>query len=1036
MFSRVIVTICLAASCWAADAEPLDARFDSEILPFLKNYCLDCHDAETKKADLDLSRFGKIGDVLGDIPHWELVLERLELGDMPPKKSKVKPQAENRARLVEWIKSLRAREAQKHAGDPGPVIPRRLSNAEYDNTVLALTGSNIRPTRAFPVDPANQAGFDNSAESLALSPALVKKYLDAAREVGDHLLLLKDGISFAPHRVVADTDRDKWAVLRIVDFYRKQPTDLADYFEAAWRVKRGSTVEQAAAQARVSPKYLRLISQTLTEGRYEVGPLAALQEMWGMLPDKEGSELREGCEAMRDYVHEMRQKLVPDVKNLTASPIHNGSQTLVMWKNRTMAANRRKFDTNLLWTAAPVTNPVTNSLAMTDKPASNAPPAYRRNRVQRPTPEVVQKGGLSLPPVLLTKESSATASLAALKKRSVDPDLQIPDDPAERAKYLEVFGKFAEVFPDAFYITERARVYLDAEKEQENAGRLLSAGLHSMTGYFRDDQPLYDLILDEAGQRELDTLWDEFDMICSVPHRMLTSLVWFERTDSSYLRDPQFDPYRPEDQSIHTQEKIRSLSELYLAKAIKNNASERAQKAIVDHFESTAISIRRVDQLRVELEPIHLESLDRFAARAYRRPLSQGERAEIREFYQHSRKENGLHHEEAMRDSVVRILMSPNFLFRMDLIEAANLERKGNEHDSFRFEPLSNYALASRLSYFLWASMPDDQLIAKAAAGDLSRPEVLKAETRRLMLDARARNFAIEFAGNWLGFRRFEEHNSVDRERYPVFDSALRTAMFEEPIRFFLDVAQSNRSVLDLIYGRDTFVNATLARHYGFTPAPSDDSTWVRIPDAAALGRGGLLPMSVFLTANSPGLRTSPVKRGYWVVRRLFGERIPPPPAVVPELPSDEKAMGELTLRQALAKHRENEACAGCHARFDSFGLVFENYGPVGERREADFGGRPVDVRAEFPNGREGSGLQGLIDYVRTSREHEVVDNLCRKMLAYALGRTLILSDNPLVEEMVTKLKEDGYRFQSLIEMIVTSPQFLNKRAPEKLAQN
>jgi hypothetical protein len=206
------------------------------------------------------------------------------------------------------------------------------------------------------------------------------------------------------------------------------------------------------------------------------------------------------------------------------------------------------------------------------------------------------------------------------------------------------------------------------------------------------------------------------------------------------------------------------------------------------------------------------------------------------------------------------------------------------------------------------------------------------------------------------------------------------------------------------------------------------DRGWVHLEHADQIGRGGLLPMAVFLTANSPGLRTSPVKRGNWVVKRLLGERIPPPPATVPELPSDEASLGKLTLREALARHRDNEACAGCHARFDSFGLVFESFGPVGERRERDLGGRPVDVRAEFPNGGEGAGLDGLQHYIRAHRESDFIENLCRKLLAYALGRTLILSDEPLIEDMKKTLAADHQRFGTLIESIVTSPQFVSKR--------
>src|SRR5262249_55723900 len=243
------------------------------------------------------------------------------------------------------------------------------------------------------------------------------------------------------------------------------------------------------------------------------------------------------------------------------------------------------------------------------------------------------------------------------------------------------------------------------------------------------------------------------------------------------------------------------------------------------------------------------------------------------------------------------------------------------------------------------------------------------------------------------------EHNSVDRERFPSFTNELRQAMFEEPIRYFMDLAQHNRSVLDLLQGNDTFVNRPLARHYGMPepplhpPRPSGErgrgeggsDAWVHVKDAARYGRGGLLPMAVFLTKNAPGLRTSPVKRGYWVVRRVLGEKIPPPPPAVPELPKDEANLGELTLPQLLARHRQDKNCAGSPRRFDSIGLVFEDYGPVGERRAKDLGGRPVHTDATFPDGKDRHGLKGLRDYLRDKRQDDFVDNLCKKLFSYAL---------------------------------------------------
>ena len=193
--------------------------------------------------------------------------------------------------------------------------------------------------------------------------------------------------------------------------------------------------------------------------------------------------------------------------------------------------------------------------------------------------------------------------------------------------------------------------------------------------------------------------------------------------------------------------------------------------------------------------------------------------------------------------------------------------------------------------------------------------------------------------------------------------------------------------------------------------------------------------MAAFLTQNAPGLRTSPVKRGYWVARRVLGEVIPPPPPDGARSCRRTKRSWTCRLRDMLAKHRDNPACASCHARFDSFGLTFESYGPVGEARTKDLAGQPVDTQATFPGGSQGAGLAGLQSYIRANREKDFLDNLSRKMLVYALGRSLLLSDEPLIQRMNARLAASGYRFSALVETIVTSPQFLKKRTRSRRAE-
>src|SRR3954452_7824605 len=258
-------------------APPVEIRFRETVRPFLETYCLGCHGKDRPKGDLDLSAFTTADSVARDLPRWDLVLEQLEAGTMPPAKAKTRPADEARRAVIAWIGEVRRLEAARHAGDPGPVAARRLSNAEYDNTIRDLTGVDLKPAKEFPVDPANASGIDYSAESLAMSPALVKKSLEAARRVADHLVLKPDGLAFAPHPMLADTDRDKYCVKALVDFYKRQKADLAASCLAAWHFRhrraRGqpdATLDRLADGLGLSRKSLATIWATLAEIPEEV----------------------------------------------------------------------------------------------------------------------------------------------------------------------------------------------------------------------------------------------------------------------------------------------------------------------------------------------------------------------------------------------------------------------------------------------------------------------------------------------------------------------------------------------------------------------------------------------------------------------------------------------------------------------------------------------------------------------------------------------------------------------------------------------
>ena len=343
-------------------------------------------------------------------------------------------------------------------------------------------------------------------------------------------------------------------------------------------------------------------------------------------------------------------------------------------------------------------------------------------------------------------------------------------------------------------------------------------------------------------------------------------------------------------------------------------------------------------------------------------------------YYHTLREKNGLSHEDAIRDSIVSVLMSPDFLLphrpaRSQHGSAQPPSQRGAETSGSPRAPLSGYALASRLSYFLWSSMPDEELLAHAAAGDLQKPDVLLAQTRRMLKDDRARGLATEFGGNWLDFRQFETINTVDRDRFPSFTNDLREAMFQEPIRFMEDTIRNNRSVLDMLYGNYTFVNPVLAKHYGMPEVAGDADTWVRVDDAdqyrprRSAAHGGVPHRELARPANQPG--EARLLGGAARARRNHSAAAARR-ARIAERRSRSRICRSAICWPGIARIR----CAPPVMRsFDSFGLAFEGYGPVGEARTKDLAGRPVDTNAVFPGGVQGAGLDGIETYIREHRQ-------------------------------------------------------------------
>lgn len=1013
-FLTTLTGSALAADPPAAKSSGADlqAQFDGTVKPFVGKYCVACHSGAQPTAQFDLKSYTTLDQVKEDFPRWNLLADRLTNHEMPPKQMPQPPQALV-DQIVAFVHGVRAEEIRRLGGDPGIVLARRLSNAEYDNTIRDLTGQDMQVARQFPVDPANTAGFDNSGETLTMSPALLNKYLAGARQIADHMVLTPDGIDFAPHLMQVESDRDKYSIQRIIAFYKAQDTDFADYFQAAWRYRYRAqlghpkaSLASTAADAHVSAKYLPMVWGILHD-KNAVGPVAKLEAMWNALPAPgNAGQLAAKTAEMRDFVTRIRAHTAMQFYSPKVTGLPGQSEPLHNWRLQEYADNHTKSD----------------------------PADIRADNETEAAPPEVPK----YPP--LHEDASPRWAAISAHARFGDPDLVYPA--GQKAKYQKAFDRFAAVFPDAFYVSERGRYWPDQSTDN---GRLLSAGYHNTGGYYRDDTALMQLILDKKGQDHLNRLWNEFDFIAHQTERTWVQYFFNQSGEvDGNINGPlstESGSKRPVGHEVTDEFVINQMRDKYLARWEMDKAHNDpvAPKAFRWHFGLINATLRGLEKEHVAAEPKHLTALLDFAQRAYRRPLTATERTDLLAYYKTLRAGNRLSHEDAVRDCIVSVLMSPDFLYRFDMATAGNgkaalaktVSLKPGQ--AFASEPLSDYSLASRLSYFLWASMPDAELLRHAAAGDLHKPAVLLAETHRMLKDPKVRGLATEFTGNWLVFRQFETNNSVDRMRFPAFDDDLREAMFQEPIHLMQDNIQNERSVLDLLYGNYTFVNPPLARHYGMPEVKGDNDTWMRVDNADKYGRGGILPMAVFMTAYSPGLRTSPVKRGNWVVQKVLGIRVPPPPPVVPELPSDESKTDK-PIREMLAEHHKNPFCAGCHLRFDSFGLAFEGYGPVGDARAKDLAGRPIDASTTYPGGVAGDGLVGLKDFIKGYRQDNFVSNLARKLMAYALNRSPQLSDEALVDKMKANLAADGYKFRALVDTIVVSPQFLNRRITDTVA--
>src|SRR5262245_9233464 len=556
--------------------------------------------------------------------------------------------------------------------------------------------------------------------------------------------------------------------------------------------------------------------------------------------------------------------------------------------------------------------------------------------------------------------------------------------------------------------------------------------------YHRDDRFVVENLIDDAARTRLDQAWN--DLYASFEYhdnylRLLASHFGFDL-------------------------KGKGIAQM-----------DKAQiEALPDEMRKHVIPLRReydaVIAAQAAARPGHVKDCLEFASRAWRRPLIEQEKQSLRSFYDKTISADP-DHRKAIRALLTRILVAPQFLYRVERVSDASPIKKvgaristasGSERGSInrpidraslatargtdsaqpasqvpaqaeKFWPLTNWEMASRLSYFLWSSIPDDELRRAAGAGELTDSAGIRRQVKRMIADPKARRLATEFFGQWLGFYHFDQHKGVDTSRFPEFTDDVREAMYDEAVTFFEHVIRKERPLHEILFADYTFLNKDLADFYGVKEEIKTTERLELVDGAGAFQRGGLLRLGAVLTATSAPLRTSPVKRGDWILRRILGTPTPPPPADAGSIPADDKLFGGLSVKARLEQHKRNSSCANCHTRIDPLGFSLEHYDSVGRWRELYPDGKQIEDSAALSDKTPIAGVSGLLQYMQL-KDEQIRKTLSKRLVGYALGRMIQASDLELIDRMVKG--GDQATFLQLATEIATSKQFRHRLMAEE----
>jgi len=1022
-----------------------------QLAPLLQKNCFECHDATVSEGGVNLERTTAASDVARDFMIWNRAARMVQEGKMPPAKREPLSSSE-RAQIVDAVRTTLDAHLAKHAGDPGPVALRRLTSAEYDFAIEDLTGLSLSLGRTFVNDAVGGEGFSNVGDVQFMEDSGLERYLEAAKTVADHAVIGSGPIRFYTDRGL--TGLELSAMDRIQRIYRSngfrttagegaEPYGLAHYqnaFYAAWRYLHRTALGigeadlgRLARDLHVPGPFVEHIWKVFNQPNPPF-PMTRFIDAWRALPAPGSAEfqgddqVRSGCRQISEELDAWQTALARHIGINEEAPvmtadfirITNRASVRLQWtlsSSNAPAMVRLQLDSvlgdshgqtfviirELLGLLTPET---TNQFAFGRHPQGETVPPT--SLVIHGTDPIVLR--FKVPPgatnlsVQLNLELDSRQSedriirCRATIDNATRPITRLALLAPDKSPLLDTIAgqlvAFAAALPQVSHRepapSDRDPIPAPYDNKYESPDRNY---FHYKVKYHRDDRFLAELILDAQERHDLDVAWAD-----------LLGAFDYHDLKLRFLKG-----------KVGGSNDVGTTSELTPEQIAQFPESVRSNVAALVADRKAVMEAHRA------AEPRHIEDVLALAQRAWRRPIEAEESARLRRFYTDLRSPSGnaLNHVAAVRALIARVLTAPAFLYRLE--PPSRSDEAGPERIA-----LTDEALSSRLSFFLWASIPDDELRRAARAGELREVAGLVGQAQRMLRDPKARRLATEFFGQWFGFYGFERHDGVDRTRFPEFTDALRRSLYDEAVAFFGHIIEGNGPVDDILFTQDVFLNDELARHYALrTPNPLG-SEIVRVRREDAPTRGGLLGLGAILTVTSPPLRTSPVKRGDWVLRQILGTPPPPPPANAGSIADDDVAADGLSVRERLARHSRQASCAHCHSRFDPLGFALEHFDPIGRWRDAYRDGHEIEASGTLQDGTTIRGLSGLEDYLRQQRPlfHRT---LSAKLLGYALGRNELLSDRPLIDALVEDCASGG-GFAQLALRLVSSPQFRYQR--------